>query len=76
MIKQILLSSFGGILVTVLLLATPSSQAACQGFCADKQLENGCQRSYAGCNINYDANDNPVNADCFYVGDCELEAEG
>lgn len=73
MIKQILLSSFGGVLVTVLLLATPTSQAACQGFCADRQLDNGCIRSYAGCNIYYDADDEPYDADCFYVGDCELE---
>lgn len=73
MIKQILISAFGGFVVTVLLLATPSTNAACQGYCADKYLENGCELGYAGCTIYYDANDKPHDVDCFYTGSCVPE---
>jgi len=50
-------------------------EAACQGYCADKLLKNGCEHSYAGCTIHYDANDRPYDADCFYVGTCEMELQ-
>lgn len=71
MLKQLLLSSFAGVLITLMFAATPIAGAACQGYCADKKLVNGCELSYAGCTIYYDANDKPYNADCFYVGACE-----
>ena len=67
MIKQMLLSSLAGIFVTAMFLVAPSSaEAACQGFCADVLLINGCQYPYAGCAIYYDANDNPYNVVCYY----------
>lgn len=69
MIKQMLLSSLAGIFVTAMFLVAPSSvKAACQGFCADVLLINGCQYPYAGCAIYYDANDNPYNVVCYYSG--------
>ena len=70
MIKQILLSSLAGAFVTMIFLATPNANAACQGYCADKLLRNGCESTYAGCNITYDANDKPQNVTCAYVGSC------
>ena len=70
MIKQILLSSVAGMLLTAVFLVTPTADAACQGYCADKKLSNGCELSYAGCTIDYDANDKPRNATCFYTGAC------
>ena len=39
MLKQLLLSCLAGIVLTVVALATPSVNAACQGYCADKQPE-------------------------------------
>ena len=76
MLKQTLLSWFAGVLVTGLFLATPGVKAACDGYCADKQLQNGCERSYAGCTKYYDANDKLYDVDCLYVGDCPPLAEG
>ena len=71
MIKRILLSSLAGVFLTALLMATPIADAACQGYCADKKLQNGCELGYAGCTIYYDANDKPYDVDCFYTGACE-----
>jgi len=68
MIKQILLSSLAGAFVTVMFLATPNANAAYQGYCADKKLVNGCEATYAGCTISYNAQDKPVSADCSYTG--------
>jgi hypothetical protein len=73
MIKQVLASSLAGVVLTILLVATPSTNAACQGYCADKKLKDGCELGYAGCDISYDANDKPINATCFYTGSCEGE---
>jgi hypothetical protein len=70
MIKQILLSSVAGVFVTLVFLAPPNANAACQGYCADKKLVNGCEMTYSGCNISYDANDKPYSATCAYVGSC------
>ncbi len=70
MIKQILLSSLGGVFVTLALLATPSTNAACQGYCSDKKLQEGCELGYAGCTISYDANDKPHSVTCAYTGSC------
>lgn len=75
MIKQILLSSLAGVFVTVMFLLTPSAGAACQGYCSDKKLINGCELEYAGCTIHYDKNDKPYDVDCFYVGVCNSEMQ-
>ena len=70
MIKQIVLSSLAGVVVTLIFLTTPTANAACQGYCADKKLTNGCESTYAGCTISYDANDKPQSVTCAYVGSC------
>ena len=71
MIKQLLFSCLAGVVFTIVALATPSANAACQGYCADKTLKNGCELPYAGCTIHYDANDRPIDVDCFYAGSCD-----
>lgn len=75
MIKQLLFSCLAGVVFTVVALATPSADAACQGYCADKKLQNGCELGYAGCTIYYDANDRPTDVDCFYTGACEMQMQ-
>ena len=70
MFKKMLLSSLAGIFATAIFLATPSAEAACDGFCADILLINGCQRAYTGCTITYDANHNPQNVTCYYSAWC------
>ena len=75
MIKQLLLSCLAGVVLTAVALATPSANAACQGYCADKKLKNGCELGYAGCTIYYDENDRPTDVDCFYTGACEMEMQ-
>lgn len=76
MLKQTLFAAVGGVFVTLLLLATPNVKASCDGYCAEKQLQNGCERSYAGCTKYYDANDKLYDVDCLYVGDCPPLMEG
>jgi hypothetical protein len=76
MLKQTLFSSVAGVFVTVLFLATPTAKAACEGYCADRQIENGCERSYAGCTKYYDANDKLYDVDCLYTGDCPPIVQG
>lgn len=79
MIKQILLSSLAGVLVTIAFLATPTANAACQGYCADKSVKNGCELGFAGCAMYYDSTGKLLDVDCFYSGracDEPLEAEG
>jgi hypothetical protein len=56
-------------------MAAPVADAACQGYCADKKLQNGCELGYAGCTIYYDANDRPIDVDCFYTGACEPQID-
>jgi hypothetical protein len=73
MIKKILLSVAAGVFLTAVFSVTPVAEAACQGFCADRHLEGGCVSDYAGCTIHYDSNDNPIDAECFYVGTCVLD---
>jgi len=75
MIKRILLSSLAGVALTALVMAAPAAGAACQGYCADKTIKNGCELGYAGCTIHYDANDKPTDVDCFYTGACYLVME-
>ena len=70
MIKKTLLSLAAGVLLTAVLSAAPVAEAACQGFCADRHISGGCISDYAGCTIHYDSNDNPIDAECFYVGTC------
>ena len=70
MIKKMLLSSLAGIFATALFLATPGVEAACQGFCADILLINGCQHPYTGCSITYDAQHRPINVTCYYGAGC------
>jgi hypothetical protein len=71
MLKQLLLSSLAGVALSAIIMATPTVNAACQGYCADKKLKNGCELGYAGCTIYYDANDRPTDVDCFYTGACD-----
>jgi hypothetical protein len=71
MVKRILLSSLAGVFLTTLVMAAPVADAACQGYCADRKLQNGCELGYAGCTIYYNGNDQPVDVDCFYTGACE-----
>lgn len=74
MIRKMLLSSFAGVFLTTILMLTPSALAACQGYCADKLLINGCEYPYAGCTIHYDQNDRPYNVTCYYfVPPCAQE---
>ena len=70
MLKQLLLSTLAGIVLTVAVMATPAVNAACQGYCSDRYLKDGCELGYAGCTIYYDANDRPTDVDCFYSGSC------
>lgn len=70
MLKQLLLSCLAGVILTAAVMVPPAVDAACQGYCADKHLENGCELPYAGCTIYYDANDRPMDVDCFYSGSC------
>lgn len=73
MFKQLLLSCLAGVVLTVMALVTPSANAACQGYCADRHLSGGCELGYAGCTIYYDANDRPTDVDCFYTGSCQMQ---
>lgn len=75
MLRKTFLSIAAGVLFTALLSAAPAVNAACQGFCADRHIANGCVSDYAGCTIHYDANDNPMDAECFYVNTCAMEAQ-
>jgi len=70
MLKRTLLSALGGVAFSAALLAVPSANAACQGYCADKTLKDGCESTYQGCTIQYDANDKPYHVDCFYTNSC------
>ena len=70
MFKKILLSSLAGIFATAIFLATPSAEAACDGFCADIVLINGCKYAYTGCNITYDALRRPMSGSCYYAAGC------
>ena len=70
MVKRILLSSLAGVFLTALLMAAPAAGAACQGYCADIKLQNGCELGFAGCTIHYDAKGRPMEAECFYTGAC------
>ena len=54
MLKQLLLSGLAGVVLTAIVMASPNASAACQGYCADKHLKNGCELGYAGCTIYYD----------------------
>lgn len=71
LLKQLLLSCLAGVALTAIVMATPNVNAACQGFCADIYLKNGCQLGYAGCTISYDAKHQPENVECFYTGACD-----
>ena len=75
MIRQILLSSLAGVFLTILLLATPKADAACQGYCAEKLLIDGCELGYAGCTIHYNAKDRPQEVVCYYTGVCDLQLQ-
>jgi hypothetical protein len=66
MVRKMLLSSFAGVVLTAILMITPSALAACQGYCADKLLINGCEYPYYGCYIWYDQYGNAQNAYCYY----------
>jgi hypothetical protein len=70
MIKRTLFPLVAGLIFGGILLVTPSAQAACQGYCADHHIKNGCVSDFAGCTMYYDGNGNLENVDCFYVGTC------
>ena len=70
MIRRTAFSLFAGILFAIFLAATSTASAACQGYCADRTLKNGCPSDYAGCTMHYDANGELEHVDCFYVNTC------
>jgi len=72
MIRRTIFSLVAGIFFGASLLATPAVKAACQGWCAEHTLKNGCLSDYAGCSMSYDANGTLDNVDCFYVNSCPL----
>ena len=73
MIRRTAFSLFAGIFFAIFLAATPAVNAACQGFCADHTMKNGCQSDFAGCTMHYDAGGNLEHVDCFYVNTCAPE---
>lgn len=73
MIRRTIFSLVAGILFGVFLLSSPVANAACQGYCADHTVKNGCTSDYAGCTMSYDAHGNLDNVDCFYVNSCAPE---
>ena len=72
MIRRTIFSLVAGILFGASLLATPAVKAACQGWCADRTMKNGCLSEFAGCTMSYDAKGNLDNVDCYYVNTCPL----
>lgn len=68
MLKRTLLSFLAGSFLAVMLVAAPRVQAACQGYCADQMVKNGCHFTYDGCDMQYDADGNLMNVTCYYVG--------
>ena len=67
MLKKLLLSCLGGVVLTITGMATPTVYAACQGYCADKKIKNGQEETFAGCTIYYDANSQLQNVECAYT---------
>jgi len=72
MIRRIFFSLVAGLFLGTSLLAMPVANAACQGYCADHTVKNGCLSDFAGCTMSYDANGNLDNVDCFFVNACPL----
>jgi len=72
MIRRTIFSLAAGIFIGAFFLATPAVKAACQGWCADRTMKNGCLSEFAGCTMSYDANGNLDNVDCFFVNACPL----
>jgi hypothetical protein len=72
MIRRIIFSLVAGIFLGASLLATPAVKAACQGYCADHTMKNGCLSDFAGCMMSYDKNGQLDNVDCFFVNTCPL----
>lgn len=67
MLKQLLLSCLGGVVLTVTVMATPTVNAACGGYCADKKIKDGQTEHFAGCTMYYDANSQLQNVECAYT---------
>jgi len=67
MLKQLLLSCLGGVVLTVSVMATPTVNAACDGYCADRKISNGQTEYFAGCTMYYDANSQLQNVECAYT---------
>lgn len=68
MLKKLLLSCLGGVVLTITGMATPTVYAsACQGYCAEKKIKNGVEETFAGCTMYYDAQSRLQNVDCFYT---------
>jgi hypothetical protein len=67
MLKQLLLSCLGGVVLTVAVMATPVVDAACQGYCADKKIKDGLEESFAGCTMYYNAQGQLTNVECAYT---------
>ena len=70
MIRRTIFALVAGMLFGASLLAAPVANAACQGFCADHTVKNGCVSDFAGCTMYYDAGGKLENVDCFYVNTC------
>ena len=75
MIRRTIFSLVAGILFGASLPASPIANAACQGYCADHTVKNGCISDFAGCSMHYDAGGNLENVDCFYVNTCVPEID-
>lgn len=73
MLRQTAFSLFAGILFAIFLAAAPPVSAACQGYCADHTIKNGCTSDFAGCTMHYNANGQLEHVDCFYVNTCVPE---
>jgi len=67
MLRQLLLSCLGGVVLTVTVMAAPAVYAACDGYCADRKITNGQTETFAGCTMYYDANSQLQNVECAYT---------
>ena len=77
MLKQLILYSFGGVVLTGILFATPTvDAAACGGYCAEKRITNGVEETYDGCAMYYNASGQLMNVSCYYVSSRAIPLDG
>ena len=65
MIKRVVFSAFGGALFATMLSFGPTINAACQGYCADRQPGG---LTYDSCTLTLGRNDEVISVTCFYTG--------